>query len=80
MELKEYLVSYLNIYSAIKNFKNTLIAITGNKDSFLGKQSDYVLNAYVEKEACPHNLAPTTSTTAQMLFSDIVGSHFWPRK
>lgn len=54
----------------IKNFKNTLIAITGNKDSFLGKQSDYVLNAYVEKEACPNNLAPTTSTTAQLVMGD----------
>ena len=54
----------------IKNFKNTLIAITGNKDSFLGKQSDYVFNAYVEKEACPNNLAPTTSTTAQLVMGD----------
>jgi arabinose-5-phosphate isomerase len=54
----------------IKNFKNKIIAITGNKDSFLGQQSDYVLNAYVEKEACPHNLAPTTSTTAQLVLGD----------
>ncbi|HIB37478.1 KpsF/GutQ family sugar-phosphate isomerase [Mesonia sp.] len=54
----------------IKNFENTLIAITGNKDSFLGKQSDFVLNAYVEKEACPNNLAPTTSTTAQLVIGD----------
>lgn len=54
----------------IKNFKNTLIAITANKDSFLGKQSDYVLNAYIEKEACPNNLAPTTSTTAQLVIGD----------
>ena len=54
----------------IKNFKNTLIAITGNKDSFLGKESNFVLNAYVEKEACPNNLAPTTSTTAQLVIGD----------
>jgi arabinose-5-phosphate isomerase len=54
----------------IKNFKNTLIAITGNKDSFLGKQADYILNSYVEKEACPNNLAPTTSTTAQLVVGD----------
>jgi len=54
----------------IKNFKNTLIGITGNKDSFLGKQSDYVLNAYIDKEACPNNLAPTTSTTAQLVLGD----------
>jgi len=47
-----------------------LIGITGNKDSFLGKQSDYVLNAYIDKEACPNNLAPTTSTTAQLVLGD----------
>ncbi|HLV70790.1 MAG TPA: KpsF/GutQ family sugar-phosphate isomerase [Xanthomarina sp.] len=54
----------------IKNAKNKMVAITGNKDSFLGKQADYVLNAYVEKEACPNNLAPTTSTTAQLVIGD----------
>lgn len=54
----------------IKNFNNKLIAITGNKDSFLGTQSDFVLNAYVEMEACPNNLAPTTSTTAQLVLGD----------
>ena len=54
----------------IKNFKNTLIAITGNKDSFLGQQADFILNAFVEKEACPNNLAPTTSTTAQLVMGD----------
>ncbi|WP_324720480.1 KpsF/GutQ family sugar-phosphate isomerase [Salinimicrobium sp. HB62] len=54
----------------IKNFGNTLIAITGSTESFLGKQADYVLNSYVEKEACPNNLAPTTSTTAQLVIGD----------
>ena len=54
----------------IKNFKNTLIAITGNTDSFLGQQADFTLNSYVEKEACPNNLAPTTSTTAQLVLGD----------
>lgn len=54
----------------IKNFRNKIIAMTGNKDSFLGQQSDYILNAYVEKEACPNNLAPTTSTTAQLVLGD----------
>lgn len=54
----------------IKNFHNKLIGITGNPDSFLGLQSDFVLNAYVEKEACPNNLAPTTSTTAQLVLGD----------
>lgn len=54
----------------IKNGPNKLVAITANKDSFLGQQADYVLNAYVEKEACPNNLAPTTSTTAQLVIGD----------
>lgn len=54
----------------VKSFGNTLIAITGNPDSFLGKQSDYVLNTFVEKEACPNNLAPTSSTTAQLAMGD----------
>ncbi|MCC1484873.1 KpsF/GutQ family sugar-phosphate isomerase [Winogradskyella immobilis] len=54
----------------IKNAKNTMIAITGNTDSFLGQQADYVLNTFVEQEACPNNLAPTTSTTAQLVMGD----------
>ena len=54
----------------IKAIGNKLIAITSNKDSFLGQEADYVLNAYVEKEACPNNLAPTTSTTAQLVMGD----------
>lgn len=54
----------------IKNAKNPMIAITGNSESFLGQQADYVLNAYVEQEACPNNLAPTTSTTAQLVLGD----------
>ena len=54
----------------LKRDGNTLIGITGNKNSYLGKQSDYVLNAYVEKEADPNNLAPTNSTTAQLVLGD----------
>ena len=54
----------------IKSANNKMIAITGNKDSFLGKHVDHVLNAFVEKEACPNNLAPTTSTTAQLVIGD----------
>lgn len=54
----------------IKNAKNTMIAITGNPDSFLGQQAHYVLNSYIEQEACPNNLAPTTSTTAQLVMGD----------
>lgn len=56
----------------LKRFGNTLIAITGNLTSFLGKESDYVLNTYVEKEACPNNLAPTNSTTAQLVMGDAI--------
>ncbi len=54
----------------IKNAKNKLVAITGNIDSYLANQSDYVLNSFVEQEACPNNLAPTTSTTAQLVIGD----------
>ena len=54
----------------IKNAKNKMIALTGNKDSFLGQQADYILNTYVAQEACPNNLAPTTSTTAQLVMGD----------
>lgn len=54
----------------IRNASNKMIAITGNKDSFLGQQADYVLNTFVQKEACPNNLAPTTSTTAQLVIGD----------
>ena len=54
----------------IKNYGNKIIAITGNIDSYLGKNADSTLNGYVEKEACPNNLAPTTSTTAQLVLGD----------
>lgn len=54
----------------IKSSSNKLIAITSNRDSFLGKNADLILNSYVEKEACPNNLAPTTSTTAQLVIGD----------
>lgn len=54
----------------IKNFGNILVAITGNPESFLAKQADFTLNTFVEKEACPNNLAPTTSTTAQLVMGD----------
>lgn len=54
----------------IKSYGNKIIAITGNIDSFLGKNADFPLNTFVEKEACPNNLAPTTSTTAQLVMGD----------
>jgi arabinose-5-phosphate isomerase len=56
----------------LKRFGNKLVAITGNTTSFLGKEADYVLNTYVESEACPINLAPTNSTTAQLVMGDAI--------
>ena len=54
----------------IKNFGNTLIAIVGNTDSYLSREADIVLDTTVEHEACPNNLAPTSSTTAQLVMGD----------
>ncbi|MDG1871830.1 MAG: KpsF/GutQ family sugar-phosphate isomerase [Flavobacterium sp.] len=54
----------------LTRFGNTLIAITGNMTSFLAKGAKYVLNTTVDKEACPINLAPTSSTTAQLVMGD----------
>jgi arabinose-5-phosphate isomerase len=54
----------------LKRFGNTLIGMTADKNSFLGKESHYILHAYVENEACPNNLAPTNSTTAQLVLGD----------
>ena len=54
----------------IKIANHKLIGITGNMESVLAKQADFALNTYVEKEACPNNLAPTTSTSAQMAMGD----------
>lgn len=56
----------------INNFGNTLIGMVGNTDSFLAKQANFVINTTVEKEACPNNLAPTSSTTAQMVMGDVL--------
>ncbi len=56
----------------IKKTKNTLIALTSNRDSFLGRDADFILHAYAKEEACPNNLAPTTSTTAQLVLGDAV--------
>ncbi len=56
----------------IKNFGNTLISMVGNTESFLAGQGDIILNTTVSKEACPNNLAPTSSTTAQMVMGDVL--------
>ena len=54
----------------VKNFGNTLIGIVGSADSYLAKKATIFLNTYVEQEACPNNLAPTSSTTAQLVMGD----------
>jgi arabinose-5-phosphate isomerase len=54
----------------VKRFGNTLVAMTGNTSSFLAKESNFVLNTTVDAESCPHNLAPTNSTTAQLVMGD----------
>ncbi len=54
----------------LKASKNKLIALVGNMESHLAKEADLVLNCSVDKEACPNNLAPTSSTTAQMVMGD----------
>ena len=56
----------------IKNMGNKIIALTGNIKSFLANESDFILDVTVEKEACPHNLAPTSSTTAQLVMGDAI--------
>jgi len=56
----------------VKNFGNKIIAMVGQTQSYLAKQADLILNTTVDKEACPNNLAPTTSTTAQMVMGDAV--------
>ncbi len=54
----------------VRNFGNPLVAMVGNANSFLAQAADHVLNTTVSREACPNNLAPTTSTTAQLAMGD----------
>src|SRR5688500_1471964 len=56
----------------VRNFGNTLIAMVGNIGSFLARQSNIMLNTTVSQEACPNNLAPTSSTTAQLVMGDAI--------
>ena len=56
----------------IKNFGNKIIALTSQKKSFLAQNADYLLYTPLQKEACPNNLAPTTSTTLQMVIGDAI--------
>lgn len=54
----------------IKSMGNNIIAMHGNSNSYLALQADYNINCSVQKEACPNNLAPTSSTTAQLVMGD----------
>ena len=56
----------------IRNFGNPLIGMVGNMNSFLAKNSTIILNTTVDQEACPNNLAPTSSTTAQLVMGDAI--------
>jgi arabinose-5-phosphate isomerase len=56
----------------IKNFGNPLIGMVGKLNSYLARRADFVLNTTVDQEACPNNLAPTTSTTAQLVMGDAI--------
>jgi arabinose-5-phosphate isomerase len=58
------------LVTLIRNFGNTLIGMVGNSRSMLAKHADIILDTTVEQEACPNNLAPTTSTTAQLVMGD----------
>lgn len=56
----------------VKSLGNPVIGMTGNTTSFLAKESNYVLDVAIKKEACSYNLAPTTSTTAQLVMGDAI--------
>lgn len=58
------------LVTLIGNFGNTLIAMVGNDQSYLAKHANIILNTTVSHEACPNNLAPTSSTTAQLVMGD----------
>jgi arabinose-5-phosphate isomerase len=61
-----------NLVQLIRNFGNTLVAMVGNRESYLAKQAKWIIDTTVTKEACIHNLAPTSSTTAQMVMGDLL--------
>jgi arabinose-5-phosphate isomerase len=61
-----------NLVQLVKQFGNTLIGMVGNIDSYLAKESKWIFNTTVPKEACVNNLAPTSSTTAQMVRGDLI--------
>ncbi len=60
----------VRLFPSFKNLRAKTVLITGRKDSSAGREADVVLDVHVDKEACPNNLAPTTSTTVMMAVSD----------
>ena len=61
-----------NLVQLVKQFGNTIIGMVGNKQSYLATQADLMIDTTVTKEACINNLAPTSSTTAQMVMGDVI--------
>ena len=64
----------MDLVPFLKMTKNPLIAITGDINSSLAKNSSVVLNSHVDIEICPNNLAPTNSTTAQLVIGDAIAA------
>ena len=64
----------MDLVPFLKMTKNPLIAITGDTNSSLAKNSSVVLNSHVDVEICPNNLAPTNSTTAQLVIGDAIAA------
>ena len=62
----------IELVKNLKKSENVIIGLSSNKDSFLAKNSKYLVHTPIKKEACPHNLAPTTSSIIQMLVGDII--------
>lgn len=60
----------IRLIPSLRHFGIKIIAIVGNRESTLGRNSDLVLDVSVEREACPNNLAPTTSTTVTLVMGD----------
>jgi arabinose-5-phosphate isomerase len=63
-------IELINLFTAIKNFNVKIISIVGDLDSQLNELSDIVIDASIKQEACPYNLAPTTSTTVALVLGD----------
>jgi len=62
------------LLTVVKDLKNPIIAIVADKESFLARYADFVIHTPIEKEACPNNLAPTSSTTVQLVAGDAIAS------